>query len=265
MPKNTRSAPSKHVSNGLDSPSNHRRQSKRPLKFNNRALNARRLQKKAEAERQRRDAKKQRLRKNTERWFRKKKEQRHREEQQRRTREFKENEKRLAREHDEVEKRIQRAENDRLKRETEKKRERILNIYIYKVSVVIKKLQRNDIVRARSYRKIDDDWMQNFMNVYFLNVEVSRDLNNAKLKKISILVVIKLNHWIDIKQRVNMSNLSYEIWMNQMKFIIFAKHRKFYNKHLKMMIKCINCSAIFASFVLSAPTFVFELTFFFIV
>ena len=106
MPKNTRSAPSKHVSNDLDSSSNHRRQSKRPFKPNSRALNARRLQKKAEAERQRRDAKKQRLRKNIEHQFHKKKEQQHREEQQRHTYEFKKNKKRLAREHDEIEKRI---------------------------------------------------------------------------------------------------------------------------------------------------------------
>ena len=157
MPKNTRSAPSKHVFNDLDSPSNHRRQSKRPLKLNNRAFNARRLQKKAEAERQRRDAKEQRLRENIERRFREKKEQRHREEQQRRAHEFKKNEKRFACEHDETEKHAQRAEDDRLKREAEKKRERILNIYIYRVSVIIKELQRNDIVQAKSYRKVDDD------------------------------------------------------------------------------------------------------------
>ena len=75
MPKNTRSAPSKHVFSGLDSPSNHRRQSKRPFKFSNRALNARRLQKKAETKRQRRDAKEQRLRENIKHRFRKKKEQ----------------------------------------------------------------------------------------------------------------------------------------------------------------------------------------------
>ena len=81
MLKNTRSTSSKHVFNDLDSSSNHCCQSKRFLKFNNRAFNARRLRKKAEAKRQRRDAKKQRFRKNAERRFREKKEQRHREKQ----------------------------------------------------------------------------------------------------------------------------------------------------------------------------------------
>ena len=104
MPKNTRSALPKRVFNGLDSSSNHRRQNKRSFKLSSRAFNARRLQKKVEAEHQRRDTKKQRFRENIERRFREKKEQRHRGKQQRRAREFKKNEKRLAREHDEIEK-----------------------------------------------------------------------------------------------------------------------------------------------------------------
>ena len=99
-----RSAPPKRVFSGLDNPSN-RRQGKRSLKLSNRVLNARRFQKEAEAERQRRDAKEQRLRENIERRFHEKKEQRHREEQQRRAREFKKNEERLARKHVKVEKR----------------------------------------------------------------------------------------------------------------------------------------------------------------
>ena len=107
--------------------------------------------------------------------------------------------------------------------------------------------------------------MQNFMNVYFLNIEISRDLNDAKFKKINIFIIIKLNHRIDIKQRVNMLNLSYKIWMNQMKFIIFAKHRKFCDKSLKIMIECIDRSAIFVSFASFASISIFELTFFFIV
>ena len=53
--------------------------------------------------------------------------------------------------------------------------------------------------------------MQNFMNVYFLNVENNRNLNDAKFKEINTFVVIKLNHETDIKQRVNMLNLLYKI------------------------------------------------------
>ena len=49
------------------------------------------------------------------------------------------------------------------------------------------------------------------MNVYFLNVEINRGLNDAKFEKMNIFVVIKSNHRINIKQRVNMLNLSYEI------------------------------------------------------
>ena len=157
MPKNTRSAPPKRVSSGLDSPSNHRRQGKRPPKPSSRALNARRLQEEAEAERQRRDAEEQRLREDTERRFREEEEQRHREEQQRRAREFKKNEERLAREHDEAEERAQRAEDDRRKREAEEERERIFNIYTYRISVIIKELQRNGIARARSYKRVGGD------------------------------------------------------------------------------------------------------------
>ena len=114
MLKNTRSVLSKHVFSGLDSLLNHRRQGKRLFKFNTRAFNARRFQKKAETERQRRDAEKQRLREDIERRFREKKKQRHREKQQRRACKFKKNEKRLAREHDEIEKRARRVENNKL-------------------------------------------------------------------------------------------------------------------------------------------------------
>ena len=49
------------------------------------------------------------------------------------------------------------------------------------------------------YKRINNDWMQNFINVYFLNVKVDRDLNDAKFKEINIFVIIKLNYWIYIK------------------------------------------------------------------
>ena len=53
--------------------------------------------------------------------------------------------------------------------------------------------------------------MQNFMNVYFLNVKINRDLNDTKFKEMNIFIIIKSNHRINIRQRVNMLNLLYKI------------------------------------------------------